>query len=1204
MPSPVTVRRETVTLPTYEPHRPDPNPMFLEKRVYQGSSGRVYPLPCTDRIAATPRPRAWQAVFLENEYLLVVLLPELGGRIHRILDKTNRYDAIYHQRVIKPALVSLAGPWCSGGIEFNWPQHHRPSTFMPTDVAIERHPDGSATVWMSEHDPLARMKGMHGVRLHPGRSQVELRARIHNRTPDAQTFLWWANVATRVHEGYQSFFPPDTTHVADHAKRATATFPHATGHYYGVDYGARGRDGIPPGELPSRYLPPHATASKTWSRGALAPVSAAPAPVSSSERSPRNAPTPVSATSPIPPYRPDDLSWYANIPVPTSYMAMGSSEDFCGGYDHKARAGLIHVANHHISPGKKQWTWGNHEFGYAWDRNLTDPDENGEYAPYIELMAGVYTDNQPDFSHLQPGETRTWSQFWYPFRDIGPAVQANENAALSLAFEKGVIRVGVAVTAAHPSARVELLHRGQRVRTWKQDLAPDRPGLFTHRPSGRLRSPDFSVCVKTASGQTLLTYAPKAASHAPNWSRAANWSRGALAPVSAPAPATEPAAPQDIESSDELFVTGLHLEQYRHATRMPETYWREALRRDPGDSRCNLALGRWHLRRGEFDAAEKHLRASVARLVSLNPNPADGEAHYQLGLCLRHRFFAAGPHSPTTPPDLAPDALLTEAYAAFYKATWNQAWQAASYHALAEIDCLRADWAQARDHLNRSLRLDTDNLRARNLLVIVLRRLNHAREANAVLAETLRLDPLDWWALHLSGRPLTCDNQVRLDLAHDCARAGLFADGLALLARAAPASPDRPDGSLGTEPQIHYLRAWLAHWQSHRDTRRDQRLARTARQHLRAAARANPDYCFPARVEDIAVLTFARHANPRDARAPFYLGNLLYDRRRHREAIACWEQSVRLAPRFAMAWRNLGIAYHNVLADPRRARTAYERAVAADPHSARYLYERDQLWKRLRVPPARRLAALRKSPRLLAERDDLSVEYCALCNQTGRPRDALAILATRRFQPWEGGEGQVLGQHVRTHLTLGRQALESGDAATAVDWFERALAVPENLGEARHPLANASDIHFWLGQAHDALGHADLARRHWTIAAEFKGDFQDMSVRTFSEMTWFSAQALRQLGRDREARQLLRALLIYARRLARTKATIDYFATSLPTMLLFNDDLQARQTTTALLLEAQALLGLGQTASGRTRLREVLRRDPSHPLAADLLRSP
>ena len=346
--SPVRVSIETITLPTYLPEPPDRNPMFLEKRVYQGSSGKVYPLPFTDRIAEKPVPRKWKAIWIENEYLRALVLPEIGGRIHILQDKTNGYDLIYRQDVIKPALVGLAGPWISGGIEFNWPQHHRPATFLPTEIHIEEGEDGSITVWCGDHDPMVRMKAMHGVCLRPGVARLELRVRAYNRTPLPQTFLWWANVATRVHESYQSFFPPDVYYIADHAKRATSRYPLCEGHYYGLDYGGRARHGVPASEAPPQFVPP--------ASGGQTPVK----------------------------YAANDLSFYANIPVPTSYMCMGSQGDFFGGYDHREQVGLLHLANHHISPGKKQWTWGNHPFGYAWDRNLTDKDVNGEYAPYID----------------------------------------------------------------------------------------------------------------------------------------------------------------------------------------------------------------------------------------------------------------------------------------------------------------------------------------------------------------------------------------------------------------------------------------------------------------------------------------------------------------------------------------------------------------------------------------------------------------------------------------------------------------------------------------------------------------------------------------------------------------------------------------------------------------------------------------------------
>ena len=125
----VRMWEEIVEIPTYAVGAPNPNPMFLEKRVYQGSSGKVYPYPVIDKVMDDKKLKPYTLIFLENEYLHVQIIPALGGRIYRALDKTNQYDFVYYNQVIKPALVGLAGPWTSGGIEFNWPQHHRPNTF-------------------------------------------------------------------------------------------------------------------------------------------------------------------------------------------------------------------------------------------------------------------------------------------------------------------------------------------------------------------------------------------------------------------------------------------------------------------------------------------------------------------------------------------------------------------------------------------------------------------------------------------------------------------------------------------------------------------------------------------------------------------------------------------------------------------------------------------------------------------------------------------------------------------------------------------------------------------------------------------------------------------------------------------------------------------------------------------------------------------
>lgn len=108
-------------------------------------------------------------------------------------------------------------------------------------------------------------------------------------------------------------------------------------------------------------------------------------------------------------------------------MAVNSRYNFEGGYENDTCAGMLHVANHHISPGKKQWTWGNGDFGRAWDRNLTDED-----GPYIELMAGVYTENQPDFTWLQPYEEKSFVQYFLPYRELGVVKNASKDLLMNI----------------------------------------------------------------------------------------------------------------------------------------------------------------------------------------------------------------------------------------------------------------------------------------------------------------------------------------------------------------------------------------------------------------------------------------------------------------------------------------------------------------------------------------------------------------------------------------------------------------------------------------------------------------------------------------------------------------------------------------------------------------------------------------------------
>jgi tetratricopeptide (TPR) repeat protein len=1087
----VALWRQPVTIETYDPLPPSPHAMFLESRVYQGSSGRVYPLPFHERIAHRRRPRVWDAVHIENHYVRLMVLPELGGRIHVGLDRTTGYDFFYRQNVVKPALVGLAGPWISGGVEFNWPQHHRPGTFLPVDVFLEEDADGSATVWCSDHDPMARMKGMHGVRLRPDSSVVELRVRLHNRTDLPQTFLWWANVGVRVHDEYQAFFPTDVTAVADHAKRATTTYPRASGRYYGVDYPAR-----------------------------------------------------VTADDPDA----DRLDWYRNIPVPTSYMCVDTREDFFGGYDHRAGAGLVHVADHRIAPGKKLWTWGDHPFGHAWQRNLTDDD-----GPYIELMAGVYTDNQPDFSFLAPGETKTFSQYWYPIAGTGPVHGASADVAVRLDVDSGAATLTVAATAPRPGTTVRLVdaRHGTEVGSWDVDLAP---GDAARRQVVTDAAATDLVVEIEHDGHSLL-----------RWRRP----EPSTEPIR---PATAPPQPEQIASSDELHIAATHVRQYRHPTRAPEPYWLEALRRDPGDARSNIGMAAVCYERAEYETAARYAAAAVARLTARNPNPYDGEAHYRLGLALRELGRTA------------------EAYDALYKATWNAAWRAPAYFALAQLDCRAGEWARAADHLDRCLDAERWHLRARDLRALVHRAAGDSAAAADVLAETRRVDPLDWWAVDIAGDRLGCDAQTCLDVAIDYADAGFATAALAVLDRAEAAA--QREQFTGALPLVRYHRAAVLAAAGLPDE------AAAARS---AAAATDLAYCFPSRLADERVLRSALAADPADDAAAALLGCWYYDRRRHADAIALWRASAERGGASAAVWRNLGVAVFNVDGDAAEAERCYRAAIELDPDDGRLRYEQDQLAKRLGRPPADRLAALDERPDLVDERDDLTVEVAhALC-AVGATERALALVSGRRFQPWEGGEGQALAVWERVHTLLWRQRLAAGDTAGAIDAMTAALEPPESLGEARHLLASTAHLRLRLGDALAAAGRADEAAAQWSAAAADVGDFQEMAVRPYSELTYFSVLALRRLGDDAGADQLAVAVEAYARELATSPAIVDYFATSLPELLLFRDDPTARQRRRADLLLAQMAAARGQRDDAIAALDKVRADDPNDPMAVDLL---
>ena len=234
----------------------------------------------------------------------------------------------------------------------------------------------------------------------------------------------------------------------------------------------------------------------------------------------------------------------------------------------------------------------------------------------------------------------------------------------------------------------------------------------------------------------------------------------------------------------------------------------------------------------------------------------------------------------------------------------------------------------------------------------------------------------------------------------------------------------------------------------------------------------------------------------------------------------------------------------------------FSAAMDANPSDARIVAEYDQLREKCKVPVEERLAFLESKKPLVLSRDDATVQYVTCLNDLGRHSDALKVLGTHRFHPWEGGEGKVLKQYTRAHLELGRAALDNGDFSVALAHADRSFDTPQNLGEAYHLLQAKADVNWLRGMALKGLGRADEAKAAFSAAAEEAGDFQAMAVTEYSELSYWRGLALKELGRSDDAKTLFAGMKAFAEKGLETPFKIDYFATSLPLLLIFEDDLE------------------------------------------------
>jgi tetratricopeptide (TPR) repeat protein len=753
--------------------------------------------------------------------------------------------------------------------------------------------------------------------------------------------------------------------------------------------------------------------------------------------------------------------------------------------------------------------------------------------------------------------------YWYPFRDIDGVKKANLDAAVNLDTTNNTAKVGFCVTSAHDSATAMLICGSNVLLRERIAISPGKPyAKQVSFPQGA----DIHDLRATllVDGRELVSYSPIR-----------------LTPMEMPKPVVPPPPPAEVKTIEELYLAGQRIEQF-HAPgdASPEPYWDEALRRDPGDARVNTAYGIRQLKQAKFAEAEAHFRAALSRLTANYTDPKDGEPLYYLGFALK----AQGQNK------AAEDA--------FGKATWSQAWRGPAYYGMAEIATGRGDFTAALDYLDRSLDANGLNIRALTLKAAALRHLERNDEALAVLnLAAQKTDPLDvrlmferWFADKSSKdhqaeliQNLRRAPAAGLETAVEYVDAGLVLDAAAIsdftMAHVVEKSPVLPMA-------VYFLAS------------EDQRAQLSEKMGLyRYAAAHSPEYVFPFQSEAIPVLRQAIEANPKDAHAPYYLGNLLFDWQPE-EALKLWEQSAKIDPSFAIVHRNIAEALiHQKPGDTNRAIAELEKAVACPVTYAMHFTELDELYAATGVAPEKRLALLEQNHATVLKRDDSLSREIGLKVFAGKYDEAIQLMKSRTFSVWEGGTLDVATHWVNAHVGRGRQEIAARQFSDALVDFQDAKDIPTNLpsanqgGEGREP-----EFDYWIGVALDGMGDRSGAQQSWQEALKAAPTGGRRGARGGAPdrqpAAYYQALARRKLGQTAEADAALRALLQAPNRGSGPEA-----APGNETETNVGRQLPNTRSAQARFAAGLAHLGLGETAQAKADFEAALRASPDFPAA-------
>ncbi len=1035
------VRVEKLVIPTYLVGPDDRNPDL----VLEGHS-RIYPYTLRDDLTGIREDREYTSLVLENEYLRASFLPELGGHLYSLFDKTSSQETFYANRVFKPGLIKLRGAWIPAGVEFNFPVGHSVTSCTPVDWAVREHPDGSASVAVGDIERMSRMKWTIEATLRPSTAALEIRTFLYNRTRFPNRYYYWANAAVAADEGLQ--------YITD--------APYAW----------------------------------SWGRYLSFPV-----------------------------HKGKDISWYKHHEHSVDLFTPGSESDFFGSYSHTRDAGVVHIANHHELPGKKFFTWGVSSAGLAWAKILSDDD-----GPYCEIQCGRF-DTQADFGIIEAHEAVEWKEWWYPVKRMRGFLAASREAAVNLKTlerrEDGRL-VFVAANSTRPMEGATLRVEADGGTLWERrlDIAPDAP--FSEEIE-LPRKGELSVKLLSPAGRLLLSHSespPKADKRL---------LRDPLKHL------------EKRKTADDSYVSGRY-QVRRNLDEQAEKSFREALERDPTHIGALRELGVLKLKQGLWKEA-KELLSKAAEKDEFN-----FAVQYYLGLALA----GVGEH------DLAHRTLSFSSRSRHYAPC--------AFHELGALEARRGNPEAAARFFEMSVERSPSATRTRGALACTLRRCGRLEEAREHAASGLDHDPTEFFcerelalALRALGdeegagaceksleRKLSRSVQDYMELGADYLELGQYEEAAAFFRRAFAMPPQHCEGTA--------VAGYLLGYSLDCSGKRDEAAAA-----YKKAQEADGEYVFPHRLEEITALRSAIEMNPSDARARYYLGNILWSRRRTREAEKEWRKSARLEGDCSVVFRNLAQAVLKQGKTKGAAAKLYEKAVARSPHDHGLYVDLDGLYSELGDSKRRARLWTRAAPDIL-EHSEARERYAVFLIDAERLEEVIEFVETRHFNPWEGGR-TMKRVHLDAHYFLAEGHWKAKDYEKVIEECERATRYPETIkmgvGGAR---AHTREL-FLMAKALEKLGRKREARARLKEAASAS------SYRWKTEYDYYLAMALKELGKKAKARKAFRELL---------------GASKGGQVWPWNDPAERSY------LAGLARLGLGQKKEARELFKEALSANASH----------